>query len=117
MGGVGCDNMTVILTCFLHGNTYTHLTERCSQLCPSPFIADPSATTSDTNCSAGECLHAGAFLAAPLSEGASSPYCRTDHLDLRGNVVRNGEEMSEMKHCNCQRNSELTKPQQLSCTV
>ncbi len=30
MGGIGCDNMTVILVCFLHGGTYTQFIERCS---------------------------------------------------------------------------------------
>ena len=31
MGGVGCDNMTIILICFLHGATYAELADRCSQ--------------------------------------------------------------------------------------
>lgn len=31
MGGVGCDNMTVILACFLQGGTYTQLAHRCAQ--------------------------------------------------------------------------------------
>ena len=30
MGGLGCDNMTVILVCFLHnGETYDKLAEKC----------------------------------------------------------------------------------------
>jgi hypothetical protein len=30
MGGLGCDNMTVILICFLHdGQTYEKLAEKC----------------------------------------------------------------------------------------
>ena len=31
MGGLGCDNMTVILACFLHGGSYSELAERCSK--------------------------------------------------------------------------------------
>lgn len=29
-GGLGCDNMTVLLICFLHGNSYEDLAEKCS---------------------------------------------------------------------------------------
>merc|ERR1711963_795464 len=32
MGGLGCDNMTVILVCFLHNESYTKLVERCADL-------------------------------------------------------------------------------------
>lgn len=35
MGGLGCDNMTVVIICFLHGQPYMHLQTRCSQ---SPHI-------------------------------------------------------------------------------
>ena len=31
MGGLGCDNMTVIIVCFLHGGTYQDLMERCAR--------------------------------------------------------------------------------------
>ncbi|KAL3880960.1 hypothetical protein ACJMK2_033162 [Sinanodonta woodiana] len=31
MGGLGCDNMTVVIVCFLHGGTYEDLIRRCSQ--------------------------------------------------------------------------------------
>lgn len=30
MGGLGCDNMTVILVCFLHSESFDHLAEKCS---------------------------------------------------------------------------------------
>ena len=30
MGGLGCDNMTVVLICFLNGEPYEKLAERCS---------------------------------------------------------------------------------------
>ena len=31
MGGLGCDNMTVLLVCFLNGSSYDDLCERCSR--------------------------------------------------------------------------------------
>ena len=35
MGGLGCDNMTVILACFLHGGAYSELTRKCSEQFPT----------------------------------------------------------------------------------
>lgn len=32
VGGLGCDNMTVVLVCFLHGKPYSALVERCAAL-------------------------------------------------------------------------------------
>lgn len=32
MGGLGCDNMTVILVCFLNGKPYQKLADRCSEI-------------------------------------------------------------------------------------
>jgi PREDICTED: similar to protein T23F11.1 [imported] - caenorhabditis elegans len=29
-GGLGCDNMTILLICFLHGKSYEHLSAKCS---------------------------------------------------------------------------------------
>lgn len=29
--GTGCDNMTVVLVCFLHGKPYSHLVQRCKE--------------------------------------------------------------------------------------
>ncbi|XP_052825691.1 probable protein phosphatase 2C T23F11.1 isoform X3 [Octopus bimaculoides] len=31
MGGLGCDNMTVVLVCFLHGGTYDELAKKCAR--------------------------------------------------------------------------------------
>ncbi|XP_074650838.1 putative protein phosphatase 2C T23F11.1 [Tubulanus polymorphus] len=36
-GGLGCDNMTVVLVCFLQGGTYDDLAERCS----NPSVLGP----------------------------------------------------------------------------
>lgn len=32
MGGLGCDNMTVVLVCFLHGKSYEELSARCASI-------------------------------------------------------------------------------------
>lgn len=32
MGGLGCDNMTVVLVCLLQNKTYEHLAHKCSQI-------------------------------------------------------------------------------------
>jgi hypothetical protein len=34
MGGLGCDNMTVVLACFLHGETFNQLVAKCSRPAP-----------------------------------------------------------------------------------
>lgn len=34
MGGLGCDNMTVVLVCFLHGKSYEELSARCASTDP-----------------------------------------------------------------------------------
>lgn len=31
MGGLGCDNMTVVLVCFLNGRSFDHLAAKCSR--------------------------------------------------------------------------------------
>ncbi|KAK7503797.1 hypothetical protein BaRGS_00004920 [Batillaria attramentaria] len=43
MGGLGCDNMTVVLVCFLHGGSYTDLARKCSRPSragPAPHLRD-----------------------------------------------------------------------------
>lgn len=36
MGGLGCDNMTVVIICFLHGKPYSELVTRCGVPPPKP---------------------------------------------------------------------------------
>ena len=69
MGGVGCDNMTIILVCFLHGGTYANLAEHCSVArlskdCPDgagkngedPSL-DLSQVLTENNCSMNQTHH------------------------------------------------------------
>lgn len=45
MGGLGCDNMTVVLVCFLNGKPYKELCSKCSK----PSIANVRSTDQDQN--------------------------------------------------------------------
>ena len=45
MGGLGCDNMTVVLVCFLHGGSYHELAEKCSR--PPIHLPDSNAGNED----------------------------------------------------------------------
>ena len=47
MGGLGCDNMTVILICILQGGTYEQLAARCSK--PAKSHTVPTPTNSHPN--------------------------------------------------------------------
>lgn len=38
--GLGCDNMTVVLVCLLHGKPLSDLQRRCNRPCPSGLAAD-----------------------------------------------------------------------------
>lgn len=46
MGGLGCDNMTAILVCFLHEKSYEDLAERCSRI-PQTTQSENNETTND----------------------------------------------------------------------
>ena len=114
MGGVGCDNMTVILTCFLHGGTYAELAEKCARvtvqgeegfLSADSFLntqhvpsTSQSKETVDTHHHHGE-----------------------DPLDLRSGVAKKGIMLGELHpphidSCNSS-NTHRTNSLKESCTV
>jgi len=66
MGGVGCDNMTVIIACFLHNNSYLDLSIKCAQ----PLV--PISTHSQTP---------DQMIATPLSSTDSSDAMPTSPTD------------------------------------
>lgn len=45
MGGLGCDNMTVLLVCFLHGGTYEGLAHKCSRPVGKSSLPNSSGDT------------------------------------------------------------------------
>jgi len=42
MGGLGCDNMTCVLVCFLHGKPYQDLVDKCAKIIKSNPVKDNS---------------------------------------------------------------------------
>lgn len=58
MGGLGCDNMTVVLVCFLRGDTYEELANKCSRVFTSTTddnvimseMSESSASDVDDDC-------------------------------------------------------------------
>ena len=51
MGGLGCDNMTVILVCFLNGQSYDKLAERCAISSHTIRSRSYSTGSSESSCS------------------------------------------------------------------
>ena len=49
MGGLGCDNMTVVLVCFLNENSYEHLAERCSTIPKTTLTDNQESITTPMN--------------------------------------------------------------------
>lgn len=53
MGGLGCDNMTVVLICFLHGKQYEDLADKCAipynLKSNSATLSSSSSTSSSTD--------------------------------------------------------------------
>lgn len=55
MGGLGCDNMTVVLVCLLHGDTYEELANKCSRVFTSTnddnvVLSESSASDAEDDC-------------------------------------------------------------------
>lgn len=49
MGGLGCDNMTVILICILNGSTYESLATRCARPARSQALSSVNEPTQHNN--------------------------------------------------------------------
>ena len=47
MGGLGCDNMTVILVCLLNGGTYEDLARKCAKQGDIPMRENGSTSQDD----------------------------------------------------------------------
>lgn len=55
MGGLGCDNMTVVLVCLLQGETYEELANKCSRVYASSnddnvILSESSASDAEDDC-------------------------------------------------------------------
>lgn len=112
MGGVGCDNMTVILTCFLHGASYAELAERCSKV-------------TGVSESSGQDFHSNLSGQSKETVMITAYHHGNDPLDLRGRGAAKqgpGIMMNDLHSpFDCSAPDSLTnslkEPQQLSCTV
>jgi hypothetical protein len=114
MGGVGCDNMTVILTCFLHGTTYAELADRCGQV----------AFQSEEDCleELSDFLSTHTKAVVTCQEPMSGRDVANG--DLRGRGVASSDDLELHPHLDSDSstsssysNSSLKSSQQLSCTV
>ncbi|XP_077983812.1 putative protein phosphatase 2C T23F11.1 [Glandiceps talaboti] len=47
MGGLGCDNMTVVIVCFLQGQSYEELAQKCAR--PPIAVSSPMDTTNESS--------------------------------------------------------------------
>lgn len=54
MGGLGCDNMTVLLVCFLNGKSYEDLAARCARDLQCTVSSDLSLVSSSCSSSTPE---------------------------------------------------------------
>lgn len=54
MGGLGCDNMTVVLVCLLQGDTYEELANKCARVFTSNddnvVMSESSASDAEDDC-------------------------------------------------------------------
>ena len=72
MGGLGCDNMTVVLVTFLHGKNYEDLADRCAvpygqKNNKNPLISQSSSSTTSSLSSEDEDVNTN-----PESNGKAS---------------------------------------------
>lgn len=124
MGGVGCDNMTVILVCFLHGRSYADLVERCSR--PVSSTHRHSCCSRQAEDFHGSCPNypKGEFSALGFGadgRGELDVYHHETPLDLRGRegLGYGGGLVSELEPSmgSGDANHSTTDQQHLSCTV
>lgn len=73
MGGLGGDNMTVVLVCFLHNKPYAELVARCASSSTTTTMLNNTTTTTTTNTNQK----------SSSSSTPSSPEDEEEELDLK----------------------------------
>lgn len=91
MGGLGCDNMTVILVCFLHHEPYDRLIDRCTALIKTKV--DARTNVDDEDSSTDELDDDMEDETPSVKEGS-------------GDKVENEENMSDNQMISCTANNE-----------
>jgi len=111
MGGLGCDNMTVIILGFLHGKSYEDLAEKCSRIpkdnlgtvpvvVPESNETSPECTPSSSEKSVAEIsLVASEAEAAVKTDVVSSKTSKSDevvsNVESSSNGTLNGEKTNQ----------------------
>ncbi|XP_058980488.1 probable protein phosphatase 2C T23F11.1 [Musca domestica] len=81
MGGLGGDNMTVVLVCFLHNKPYAELVARCASSSTNVFTANNTTMnniTTDTTTTTATAIKTSQQNSTP-----SSPEDEEEELDLK----------------------------------
>lgn len=118
MGGLGGDNMSIIIICFLHGKPWEHLVERCKKIHAdkkaSTKLSEPAFTHLDrftadgpfaevSVLKAADDVHGGAdstSSSSHTSSPSSSPISTDDKFDAllaEGNVADKSKETTSAK--------------------
>lgn len=120
MGGLGGDNMTVVLICFLHGKPYEHLVERCASSLNAPehtFLSlanrhlampnterepliDDDEEDDDNNELAGDKQMTPASTTTTSSPPKAEPHAEKMEVKLRRVVNKPGENDDDDEHNN-----------------
>ena len=86
MGGLGCDNMTVVFVCFLNGESYEKLSERC-KLSPLPLSQvtniNTYTTTTTTNTNTTSTNYSSSFYNNNSNNISSLPTLASGGIQLR----------------------------------
>ena len=102
MGGLGCDNMTVIIVCFLQGGTYEELCEKCSR---------PSDSSSYNG------NNSSPFYSWLWSQcGFFSFYCQCDHFSIKNSVSLAFQACFRMEELNRRRDQHFRNWKHTSCS-
>lgn len=65
MGGLGCDNMTCVIVCFLHDQPYQSLVDRCAKITRGRELRDNSAGETESD-----------------EDEAAAPAQQTENIDI-----------------------------------
>lgn len=76
MGGLGCDNMTVVLVCFLNGKPYKELCSKCS----IPSIANVRTLEENPQENGNNSSSEGYTSDEPSNDSSTSPSSTPDSL-------------------------------------
>ena len=96
---MGCDNMTVVLVCFMHGESYGDLVYRCSR--DSSQISRTRRLSSLGNTTSANCHKLGRRMSEPPSLPTRTPVIPSNLTRLSDKIVlSNGGSIPAVDECN-----------------